>query len=188
LTFDCTTEGNTGPVAEALMDELKADFAIVSGSCSTATQAQVAAFTAAGGKAFAIDPLRLAAGDDPVRQALAWRGRCWARSRCSCTPLQTPTPSRACRTHWAHRAPARWLKAASRAWHRGLCKPASRKWSWRAEKPRGRVCRRPAPCIGAQIDPGVPWCYAPTQRIHPALKSGTFGRADFFNHAFTALT
>lgn len=54
------------------MDELKADFAIVSGSCSTATQAQVAAFTAAGGKAFAIDPLRLAAGDDPVRQALAW--------------------------------------------------------------------------------------------------------------------
>lgn len=63
------------------MDELKADFAIVSGSCSTATQVQVAAFTAAGGKAFAIDPLRLAAGD----------------TRCSCAPLQTPTPSRACR-------------------------------------------------------------------------------------------
>jgi 3-dehydrotetronate 4-kinase len=46
--------------------------AIVSGSCSTATQAQVAAFIAGGGKAFAIDPLRLAAGDDVVQQALAW--------------------------------------------------------------------------------------------------------------------
>jgi uncharacterized protein YgbK (DUF1537 family) len=44
--------------------------------------------------------------------------------------------------------------------------------------------------IGPQIDPGVPWCYAPTAcssafgAIHLALKSGNFGSEDFFTKAF----
>jgi 3-dehydrotetronate 4-kinase len=42
--------------------------------------------------------------------------------------------------------------------------------------------------IGVQIDPGVPWCYAPTQNIHLALKSGNFGSTDFFDRAFTVLS
>jgi 3-dehydrotetronate 4-kinase len=46
--------------------------------------------------------------------------------------------------------------------------------------------------IGAQIDPGVPWCYAPSRfaplgGLHIALKSGNFGSADFFTKAFQAL-
>ncbi|NUT17395.1 MAG: four-carbon acid sugar kinase family protein, partial [Cupriavidus sp.] len=46
--------------------------AVISGSCSVATNAQVAHFTAAGRPAFAVDPLQLAAGVDVVGQALAW--------------------------------------------------------------------------------------------------------------------
>ncbi|RZI92981.1 MAG: four-carbon acid sugar kinase family protein, partial [Variovorax sp.] len=46
--------------------------AIVSGSCSTATNAQVADFKARGGAAFAIDPLRLAENADLAGEALAW--------------------------------------------------------------------------------------------------------------------
>ena len=42
--------------------------------------------------------------------------------------------------------------------------------------------------IGAQIDPGVPWCHAHTpyrsQGLHLALKSGNFGGTDFFHRAF----
>jgi uncharacterized protein YgbK (DUF1537 family) len=46
--------------------------------------------------------------------------------------------------------------------------------------------------IGAEIDPGVPWTYAPLPRasgatpagIHLALKSGNFGARDFFLKAF----
>ena len=37
--------------------------------------------------------------------------------------------------------------------------------------------------IGPQIDPGVPWTWAPTDLgadIHLALKSGNFGSTDFF--------
>jgi uncharacterized protein YgbK (DUF1537 family) len=42
--------------------------------------------------------------------------------------------------------------------------------------------------IGAQIDPGVPWCHAtpPGARegLLLALKSGNFGAVDFFTRAF----
>jgi uncharacterized protein YgbK (DUF1537 family) len=46
--------------------------------------------------------------------------------------------------------------------------------------------------IGAQIDPGVPWCHAHTdvaggEGLHLALKSGNFGADDFFSKAFTML-
>jgi len=46
--------------------------------------------------------------------------------------------------------------------------------------------------IGAQIDPGVPWCYGSTplatqDGIHLALKSGNFGTSDFFTKAFEIL-
>jgi uncharacterized protein YgbK (DUF1537 family) len=49
--------------------------------------------------------------------------------------------------------------------------------------------------IGPQIDPGVPWCHAPTAvdgvdsaAVHLALKSGNFGGDDFFIRAFRTLT
>jgi len=45
--------------------------------------------------------------------------------------------------------------------------------------------------IGAQIDPGVPWCHARSDAaggagLHIALKSGNFGTDDFFSKAFTS--
>jgi uncharacterized protein YgbK (DUF1537 family) len=46
--------------------------------------------------------------------------------------------------------------------------------------------------IGAQIDPGVPWCHAApalaAEGMHLALKSGNFGGVDFFDRAFTVGT
>jgi 3-dehydrotetronate 4-kinase len=46
--------------------------------------------------------------------------------------------------------------------------------------------------IGAQIDPGVPWCHAApslaADGLHLALKSGNFGGIDFFERAFTVAT
>ena len=60
-----------GVVADAL--PLAAGWkAVVSGSCSVATNAQVAHFKQAGLPGFAIDPLAVAAGDDVVGQAAEW--------------------------------------------------------------------------------------------------------------------
>jgi len=41
--------------------------------------------------------------------------------------------------------------------------------------------------IGAQIDPGVPWCFTAERGLHLALKSGNFGGLDFFRRAFASL-
>jgi uncharacterized protein YgbK (DUF1537 family) len=49
--------------------------------------------------------------------------------------------------------------------------------------------------IGAQIDPGVPWCHARLPQhlgasgsgLHLSLKSGNFGAQDFFVKAFAQL-
>jgi 3-dehydrotetronate 4-kinase len=44
--------------------------------------------------------------------------------------------------------------------------------------------------IGAQIDPGVPWCAARLpggESLHITLKSGNFGTPDFFTRAFSHL-
>ena len=44
--------------------------------------------------------------------------------------------------------------------------------------------------IGPQIDPGVPWCHAPSgdgKGVHITLKSGNFGTEDFFSKAFDTL-
>uniref|UniRef100_UPI0035A12003 3-oxo-tetronate kinase n=1 Tax=Delftia acidovorans TaxID=80866 RepID=UPI0035A12003 len=46
--------------------------AVVSGSCSAATNAQVAHFIASGRPALALEPLRIAAGEDEAGKALAW--------------------------------------------------------------------------------------------------------------------
>ena len=46
--------------------------------------------------------------------------------------------------------------------------------------------------IGSAIAPGVPWCFAasdvaPLGGLHIALKSGNFGRDDFFTQSFEHL-
>jgi uncharacterized protein YgbK (DUF1537 family) len=42
--------------------------------------------------------------------------------------------------------------------------------------------------IGPQIDPGVPWCFAPNHTAgHLTLKSGNFGTPDFFTKALKVL-
>src|SRR5262249_24557605 len=46
--------------------------AVISGSCSVATNAQVRHFRESGRPALQIDPMALAAGDDAVAKALAW--------------------------------------------------------------------------------------------------------------------
>jgi len=58
-------------VAASLLPPAEGARAVVSGSCSAATNAQVADFIAAGGPAFAVDALRVAAGYDVAAEALA---------------------------------------------------------------------------------------------------------------------
>lgn len=168
--------------------------AIVSGSCSAASNAQVAAFLARHPqRGFAIDPLRIAAGDDLAAAALEWAG-----SRLGDEPLLV----------YATAAPES-VKAVQMAL--GVDKAGALVEHALAQVAAGLVERgvgrlvvaggeTSGACvqalgvrqlrIGAQIDPGVPWCHAATgsgRAVHLALKSGNFGTTDFFDKAFEVL-
>jgi uncharacterized protein YgbK (DUF1537 family) len=175
--------------------------AVVSGSCSAATNAQVADFIARstagadrGDRAFAVDPLRLAAGDDVAGQALAW-----AAPRLSTGPVlvfatAAPEAVKAAQAQLGvERAGALVEQALARvaqglvAAGVGQLLVAGGETSGACVQALGVDTLR----IGPQIDPGVPWCHAipPTrpQGLHLALKSGNFGGTDFFTRAFGLL-
>jgi 3-dehydrotetronate 4-kinase len=168
--------------------------AIVSGSCSAATNAQVAAFIATGGAALAVDPLQLAAGRDGVGEALAW-----ARPHLDHGPVLVhataePAAVRAVQQQLgADKAGALVENALSRI-AVGLVDAgvgqlivAGGETSGACVQALGITQLR----IGPQIDPGVPWCHAQTPHraagLHLALKSGNFGGVDFFHRAFELL-
>jgi uncharacterized protein YgbK (DUF1537 family) len=168
--------------------------AVVSGSCSAATNAQVAAFIAAGGAALAVDPLQLAGGRDLASDALAW-----AQPRLGSAPVLVyataqPDAVRAVQQQLgAERAGALVERSLSRI-AVGLVETgvgqlivAGGETSGACVQALGITQLR----IGPQIDPGVPWCHAATPArptgLHLALKSGNFGGTDFFSRAFTLL-
>jgi 3-dehydrotetronate 4-kinase len=164
--------------------------AIISGSCSAATNAQMAAFVGAGGAAFVVDPLKLADGEDVVSQALEW-----ARPRLGEAPVlvaATAEPAAVQRIQAAlgsERAATLVENALARV-AAGLVQAgvgqllvAGGETSGACVQALGIMQLR----IGPQIDPGVPWCHAQAPGLHLALKSGNFGGVDFFSRAFTVL-
>ncbi len=176
--------------------------AIVSGSCSAATNAQVAAFIAAGGAAFAVDPLQAAAGHDVAKQALAWA----AKHRAAASAVDhrpvliyataEPAAVQAVQTQLGTERAGALVEATLARVVRGLVDAgvgqlivAGGETSGACVQALGITQLR----IGPQIDPGVPWCHAAPQGqqglqgLHVALKSGNFGGADFFSRAFDQL-
>ncbi len=168
--------------------------AIVSGSCSVATQAQLADFQSRGGDTFAIDPLQLAAGVDQAAQALAW-----ARPRLGRRPVlvyatAAPEAVRAVQSQLGAEQAGALVEAALARVAVGLVAAgvgqllvAGGETSGACVQALGITQLR----IGPQIDPGVPWCHAsmpgPAPGLHLALKSGNFGGVDFFSRAFDLL-
>lgn len=169
--------------------------AVVSGSCSAATNAQVAAFVAAGGPALALDPLQLAADSDAVvQQALAWAKPLLGPAPLLVYATAAPDAVRAVQQQLgAERAGALVEQALSRIAGAlvdagvGQLVVAGGETSGACVQALGITQLR----IGPQIDPGVPWCHAATPRrregLHLALKSGNFGGSDFFSRAFELL-
>jgi uncharacterized protein YgbK (DUF1537 family) len=168
--------------------------AIVSGSCSAATNAQVAAFIAAGGAALAIDPLQLADGRDVAGAALDWAAQRLPRGPVLVHATAAPDSVRAVQQRLgAERAGAlvedTLARVAVGLVHAGVGQliVAGGETSGACVKALGITQLR----IGPQIDPGVPWCHALTPLraagVHLALKSGNFGGSDFFSRAFDRL-
>ncbi len=180
--------GLSPSVTAAELPAARGTRAIVSGSCSAATNAQVAAFRATGGAAFAVDPLRLAQGVDVVAQTLAW-----ALPRLGAAPVLVyataePAAVRAVQASLGAERAGALVEAALARVATGLVAAgvgqlllAGGETSGACVQALGVTLLR----IGPQIEPGVPWCHAEVPGLHLALKSGNFGGVDFFSRAFT---
>ncbi|HEY6512122.1 MAG TPA: 3-oxo-tetronate kinase [Burkholderiaceae bacterium] len=166
--------------------------AVVSGSCSLATNAQVQHFRALGRPALQLDPMALASGDDAVARALAW---------CDAQPADGPllvyatAEPAAVQRAQAELGVARAGELVERALARiaaGLVERGVRRLLVAGGETSGAVVQALGIrqlAIGAQIDPGVPWTAARVPAcgnawLHLALKSGNFGSTDFFSKAF----
>ena len=171
--------------------------AIVSGSCSTATQRQVAAFIAQGGAAMAVDPLRIASGIDVAAEVLAWAAPCLARGPVLVYATASPEEvSRTQQTLGAGEVGVQIEQTLATIAH-GLVALGVRQLVIAGGETSGACVQAlgiHGLLIGPQIDVGVPWCHARSDEtqgggpgLHIALKSGNFGADNFFTHAFESL-
>ena len=172
--------------------------AIVSGSCSTATNAQVADFIARGGAAFAVDPLRMAEGADVAGEALRWAEPSLKAQTGPVLVYATAAPDavRAVQAQLGVQRAGEMVEHTLAAVARGLVERGVGQLVVAGGETSG-ACVQALDIatlrIGPQIAPGVPWCHAPSVHaesgaVHIALKSGNFGAVDFFTHAFSLLS
>ncbi|MBU3653164.1 MAG: four-carbon acid sugar kinase family protein [Limnohabitans sp.] len=171
--------------------------AVVSGSCSQATRAQVARFKARGGEALAIDPLALnddAAVDRCVEQALTWASTRLAHGPVLVYSTADPAQVQVVQQQWGVQAAGERVEQTLARIAQGLVRAGVRQLVVAGGETSG-ACVQALEItqlqIGSQIDPGVPWCHAHSplvdQGLHLTLKSGNFGGEDFFQQAFVLL-
>ena len=173
--------------------------AVVSGSCSLATNRQVQAFIQSGRPALAIDPLTLSASDGgatTLSQALAWAQALLAQGPVLVYSSSDPATVKAVQAQLGVQAAGELVEHTLAAIARGLVGLGVRQLVVAGGETSGACVQALGISqmkIGPQIDPGVPWCHAqsdaaPDGGLHLTLKSGNFGTDDFFSKAFTRLS
>jgi uncharacterized protein YgbK (DUF1537 family) len=173
------------------LDAMTGRAAVLAGSCSTATQGQVARWIAAGRPARRIDPLALARGEPVADDALAW-----ARAQAD-APLLYATADAA--TLAQTQAALGVAEAGALVEHalahiaRGLVDTGTQRLVVAGGETSGAVVQALGVHtlrIGAAICPGVPWTQAvraaSQSPLKLALKSGNFGGPEFFSEALAA--
>ncbi len=175
----------------AALPKVRGTAAIVSGSCSVATNGQVVDFMRRGGPAYALDALKLAAGEPEVERALAW-----ARPRLAAGPVLVystaePQAVKTIQARLGVGESGAMVERALAAIARGLIDAGVSRLIVAGGETAGAVVQAlevTALRIGAQIDPGVPWTASVGKRpVLLALKSGNFGTPDFFTKALSQL-
>ena len=183
-----TGEANALPPARGLQ-------AVIAGSCSLATNRQVAEFAARGLPALALDPLRIAAGVDVVAEAVAWAAPSLPAGPVLVYSTAEASAVKAAQGMLGVERAGALVEAALARIAIGLVGLGVRQLVVAGGETSG-ACVQALEVrqmrIGPQIDPGVPWCHAHStlagnDGMHLSLKSGNFGTDDFFTKAFAVL-
>jgi uncharacterized protein YgbK (DUF1537 family) len=168
--------------------------AVLSGSCSTATLAQVAHMRERA-PAFTIDPIAIAAGRDVAAQALDWAGPLLGAGPILISATAHPEEVAEVQRRLGRERAGALVEQTLAAIAEGLVARGVRRLVVAGGETAGAVVQALGVTglrIGRQIDPGVPWTASfPGSLGEPvlalALKSGNFGAPDFFLRAFSVL-
>ena len=164
--------------------------AIVSGSCSLATNAQVLAFINAGFPALAIDPLRMASGVDVAAEALAWAAPLLQAGPVLVYSTAESAAIKAVQRQLGVEEAGALVERTLAAIAKGLVAQGVRQLIVAGGEKSGACVKALGITqmkMGPQIAPGVPWTYCESPPLHITLKSGNFGSNDFFTAAFKLL-
>ena len=160
---------------------------VISGSCSTATQAQVAQMKQTHA-AFEIDPVAVASGRDAAAEALAWAAPKLGQEPILIYSTASPEAVSAVQSRLGREHAGAMVEATLSQIAKGLVTRGARRIVVAGGETSGAVVSAlgvEGLQIGAEIDPGVPWTASLGEpRLALALKSGNFGTTDFFLKAF----
>jgi uncharacterized protein YgbK (DUF1537 family) len=165
--------------------------AVISGSCSAATNAQVAHWIASGRPAIRIDPLAIAAGTDAAADALRLALPQLAAGPVLFYATAAPDAVKVVQVKLGVAEAGALIEQALARIAQGLVAAGVTRLVVAGGETSGAVVQAlelTALKIGPQIDPGVPWtATAGAHRILLALKSGNFGTVDFFTKSLRQL-
>ena len=160
--------------------------AVLSGSCSAQSNAQVAQWMKAR-PAFRIDPLKLADGEDLAAAALAWAGPLLSAGPVLVYATAEPDAVRQAQARLGAQRAGELVEHCLAQIAQGLIAKGVRRLVVAGGETSGAVVNALGAStlrIGPQIDPGVPWTQSAGEpRLALALKSGNFGTVDFFDKA-----
>jgi uncharacterized protein YgbK (DUF1537 family) len=164
--------------------------AVLSGSCSEATRAQVA-YMRERAPLFRIDPIAAEAGRDIAEEALAWATPHLGERPVLISATAPPDEVSAIQEALGRERAGALVEGILAGIARGLVERGVARLIVAGGETAGAVVQALGITglrIGRQIDPGVPWTMSLGEpALALALKSGNFGAPDFFLRAFSVL-
>ncbi len=161
--------------------------AIIAGSCSTATLAQLA-HVEKSHPVYRINPARVMASENITGEALAWGEE---HDRPVFAASADANDVSKTQDQYGHMEVGEALEKVMATIAQGLVENGVRRLVVAGGETSGAVVNAlkiTALRIGPEIDPGVPWCETLNEpNLALALKSGNFGAEDFFTKSFEML-
>ena len=176
--------------AAAALPPVDGPAAVISGSCSTATNAQLA-YMHERAPVFMIDPLAAAAGRDVAAEAVAWAAPRLGEKPVGIAATAPPEAVAAVQEKLGRERAGALVEEVLATVAKGLVDRGVRRLVIAGGETAGAVVKALGVTglrIGGQIDPGVPWTVSLGEpQLALALKSGNFGAPDFLLRAFDVL-
>lgn len=167
----------------ATLDDVAGDAAVLAGSCSLATNAQVKHWLLSGRPAFRILPERLAAGEPVTQEVLAWTA---GKSSVLIYASSSPDEVRNTQAQYGVERAGQLIEECLGQIAVGLIKKGTQRIVVAGGETSGAVVKALNVSqlrIGPTIEPGVPWMQVEGSSLKIALKSGNFGSDEFFSKA-----